>query len=223
MDKNFQAVANLNNKVITLFENPFVKYGFLIFIVLRIMFIERMDDWYLELFDYWLYKIVYAILVAYSGCVDPVYAIALGTFIIICIQENHMRKAKKNMKLTNNLVTLPSSPPNKLPEITYETPINNNNTTMSKDTDDTNMLMNKHIMQLTPDVDNKLITSLDFYIDPAYQTLTTNIQDKYKNKFHITNNSLDTIQTNNMLPSAYDKKDINSKLAEIINTNNNCN
>ena len=93
IDENLKSVSKLNNKFVDILENPFVKYGFLIFVVIRIIFINTVETWYLELFNYTSIKIVYALLIAYSACFDPVYAIALTTFIIICIQELYSRKA----------------------------------------------------------------------------------------------------------------------------------
>jgi hypothetical protein len=79
LDQNIKSVDKLNNKFVDILENPFVKYGFLIFIVIRIIFINQMGTWYLELFNYTSVKVIYALLIAYSACFDPVYAVALTT------------------------------------------------------------------------------------------------------------------------------------------------
>ena len=95
--QNIKTINNLNNKAISFFSNPYVKYGFLFFVTIRIIFINKIQTSYLELLNYNTVKIIYALLVAYSSCFDPIYAIALATYIIISIQELHMRNASKNI------------------------------------------------------------------------------------------------------------------------------
>ena len=70
IDQNIKAIEKANTKVVGFLENSFVKYGFLIFIVIRIIFIDRMESWYLELFNNTFVKIIYALLVAYSACFE---------------------------------------------------------------------------------------------------------------------------------------------------------
>ncbi len=101
-------VKKLNNKFINILGSPYVKYTFLLYIVYRLIYINNTSEWYLELLNSNTVKIIYALLVAYSACFDPVYAIALTTYIIICIQELNIRKATKNITAnttTNNLVS----------------------------------------------------------------------------------------------------------------------
>ncbi len=105
-------VKKLNNKFINILSSPYLKYTFIIYIVYRLIYINSTSEWYLKLLNSNTVKIIYALLVAYSACFDPVYAIALTTYIIICIQELNIRKATKNITAnttinttTHNLVT----------------------------------------------------------------------------------------------------------------------
>ena len=105
-------VKKINNKFINILRSPYVRYTFLIYIVFRLIYINSTSEWYLELLNSNNVKIIYALLVAYSACFDPVYSIALTTYIIICIQELNIRKATKHITAntttnttTNNLVS----------------------------------------------------------------------------------------------------------------------
>ena len=204
MDINVKDITKLNNNVVGLLENPFVKYGFLIFIVIRIIFIDRMEDWYLNLFSYTSFKVIYALLVAYSACFDPVYAIALATFIIICIQEIYMRNAKKAVVASvsgngisgnGKILKLPASGTITPQEVRYETMPD-----QSMLVNDANVynLINRHTLQRVPNADDKLIAEYDYYIDPAYKTLTANVDKPYlgANKIYITDDALMKAQTN---------------------------
>ena len=97
LEHSIEIIEKTNKNILYFLSNPFVKYGFLIFVILRIIFIDSMDIIYLEILDYTWVKVTYALLVAYSACFDPVYAITLATFIIIAIQELHRRRATKSI------------------------------------------------------------------------------------------------------------------------------
>lgn len=190
IQKPLNEVNKINNKVVGILENPFIKYGFLIFIALRIYFIDRMQEWYLDLFTYTSVKVIYALLVAYSACFDPVYAIALTTFIVICIQEAYNRKRKYNVN------TKPFNMDGNRQQVVY-------NSLPDKQTLETSAQIfneiNKHTMQRIPDTNDKLITQYDYYDDPAFKTLTANIENKLylgNNKFYITDENLQQIQHN---------------------------
>ena len=217
LDQNLKVVSNVNNNIVGLLENPFVKYGFLIFIVIRIIFIDRMETWYLELLNYTSVKIIYALLVAYSACFDPVYAIALATFIIICIQELYLRKAAQSvvsavgeakqplqMAKTSVLLDSSSAKVQQLPttatmipqQVAYE-----NIPDKAILANDANVynLINRHTLQRVPVESDKLIAEYDYYEDPAFRTLTANVEGKEylgHNKFYITEDSFASIQTN---------------------------
>jgi len=220
LDENIKSVSKLNNKFVDILENPFIKYGFLILIIIRIIFINRMNTWYLELFNYTSVKIVYALLVAYSACFDPVYAIALTTFIIICIQELYIRNANQTISTQANVnkpfiastplsassVLLDSSNA-KVLTLPVSADLSPQQVTMDKMPDtaylvnDANVynLINKHTLQRIPDTNDTLIAEYDYYEDPAYRTLTANIEAKNylgHNKFYVTDSDLVNIQTN---------------------------
>ena len=46
-----------------------------------------------KVFDNTMFKIIYALFIAYTVCIDPIYAILLTTFMIMVIQELHLRKS----------------------------------------------------------------------------------------------------------------------------------
>ena len=98
-------VKKLNNKLINILSSPYVKYTFIIYIVYRLIYINSTSEWYLKLLNSNTVKIIYALSVAYSACFDPVYAIALTTYIIICIQELNIRKATKNITANTTINT----------------------------------------------------------------------------------------------------------------------
>jgi hypothetical protein len=214
INQNLKTVNKLNNNFIVLLDNPFVKYGFLIFIIIRIIFIDQMDKWYLELLNYTSVKIIYALLVAYAACFDPVYAIALATFIIICIQELYMRKAKNavvsnvskplNLETTSVLLDSSTAKVQQLPTSAIITPQNVVYETIPDKAilvNDENVynLINKHTLQRIPHSSDKLIAEYDYYEDPAYKTLTANVENKNylgHNKFYISEDSLISAQTN---------------------------
>jgi hypothetical protein len=193
LEQNLKELQKANNKLVNILENPFIKYGFLIFIVIRIIFIDKMDMWYLELFNNTSIKIVYALLVAYSACFDPVYAIALTTFIIIGIQELYSRKAKGNV-VSQAKPFIPS--PSGMSQVVYET--TPDKSLMVNDANVYN-LINKHTLQRVPAADDKLIAEYDYYVDPAYRTLTANVENKNylgHNKFYVSEEGLLGIQSN---------------------------
>jgi len=195
LEQNLKSVIKANNKLIDILENPFIKYGFLIFIVIRIIFIDKMEMWYLELFNYTSVKVIYALLVAYSACFDPVYAIALTTFIIISIQELYSRKAKGNVISQAKPFIVPQASSG-IQKVAYETMPDK--ALMVNDENVFN-LINKHTLQRVPVADDKLIAEYDYYVDPAYQTLTANVDNKNylgHNKFYVSEDGLLGIQTN---------------------------
>ena len=89
-------VSKWNDSLITFLENPIIKYGFLIIIIIQIILIKHLSTSYLQIFDDNVFKVVYAFLIAYYACFDPVYSIALTTLMIISIQELHNRNATHN-------------------------------------------------------------------------------------------------------------------------------
>lgn len=201
LNQNIKQINKLNNKFIDILENPFIKYGFLIFVVIRIIFIDTMEMWYLELFNYTSVKVIYALLVAYSACFDPVYAIALTTFIIIGIQELYSRKAKGNVISQAKPFIVPQASYG-IQKVAYETMPDK--ALMVNDENVFN-LINKHTLQRVPATDDKLIAEYDYYVDPAYKTLTANVDNKNylgHNKFYVSEDGLLGIQ-NNQQPNVH--------------------
>ena len=99
---NMISCANkFNTKLMYFFMLPYVKYSFLLFIVIRILFINKTPLWTLQIFNSNSVKILYSLFIAYSACFDPIYSISLATYIIMCIQELHIRTATE--KLKNNI------------------------------------------------------------------------------------------------------------------------
>ena len=110
MPQIIKSVSNLNDSLISFLENPIIKYGFLILVVLQIITINKMSISYLSIFNDNVFKVVYAFIIAYYACFDPVYAIALTTLMIIAIQELHSRNATGSNSISNSI----SNTPNKL-------------------------------------------------------------------------------------------------------------
>lgn len=220
LNQTLKTVEKVNSKFLDFFDNPFVKYGFLIFVVLRIIFISDMDDYYINLFNYPIVKIIYALLVAYSACFDPVYAVALTTLIIITIQELYSRQAKKGLvKATapstgnnNNKPFVASvlldSSNSKLQQLPIDNKVLTQQSVVMDGTPDKAILINdslvyneinKHALQRTPDPKDTMIAEFDFYEDPAYSTITANLKEKNylgHNKFFVSEENMNQIQTN---------------------------
>ena len=243
-------VNKANIKVINTLSNPYIKYIFLIIIILQIIYIDKISVQLLEVFNYGIVKIIYALLIAYSACFDPVYAIALTTLIIICIQELYLRNAKKNIirntylntsssntipsnvmlsnktTSTNSAATQPTATQPAAtqpaaqqtaatqtiiqlsPSKTLLLESNNDFTYADLQIKHNNIfnLINEHTIQKTPTQNDNLINNYEINntqenktIDPAFTTLTNNIQTKSylnKNYLSITNQDLSDIQTN---------------------------
>lgn len=219
MSSMFNYFEKLNNSLILFLEHPIIKYGFLILIILQIMFIDQISKNYLEIFDNSLFKIVYAFFIAYSACFDPIYAIALTTLMIISLQELHVRNAKlginslmsKPVKTfhmnTNDIndmhinpdmsVVMPSIP--SIPSMS-STPTMPSNDILINDKL-VYKLINKHSLQKTPNKSDLLTAEYNFYEDPVSKTLTDNLKEKnvmYDDNMFVTDNDLMNAQTNNL-------------------------
>jgi hypothetical protein len=203
---SLNSINKINNKLIDDLENPIIKYGFLILVVVKIILIENIPTEYLEIYDNNIVKIIYAFVIAYAACFDPIYSIALTTLIIIALQELYSRRAtvtgnympkqilNNNNNNNNNNNDNNDSTINRLPKpfitsekegtkmspqmVRYE-----NNDTPSNQylANDENIFaeINKHTLQKTPMVgDEKLIAEYDYYKDPAFRTITANLKDR---------------------------------------------
>lgn len=230
MSSLISIISKSNNSLITFLEKPVVKYSILILVTLLIIFIDKIEIHYLELFENDMFKLIYTLLVVYTACFDPIYAIVLTTFIIIAIQELHTRKATIGitLELQNDIIINNRINNNKLND--NDNKLNNNNiefveskiTKEEEDDDDhtqsvmyendelpsdttlTNIkdahsIINKQSMQKHPEENDSLIVNYDYYEDPAFKTLTNNLQEKNrlnKNKFLVNEDDLLKAQTN---------------------------
>ena len=221
MSSTINTLSKWNNRLINDLENPIIKYGFLILVVIKIMTIDYMSIEYLKIFNNNIVKVIYAFVIAYCACFDPIYAIALTTLIIISLQELYSRRATitgnyipvvqnmKNNVSSKSLYHLPK------PFITSEREGNNmkhqsvkyeNNSTPSNEylVNDEKVFaeINKHTLQKTPSIgDEKLIAEYDYYEDPAFRTITANLKDREilgKNDFYVTADELNSVQTNKL-------------------------
>lgn len=199
-------ISKSNDKFISTLENPVIKYSVLIFITILIILIEKIDTEYLEVFDLDIFKVVYALLIAYTACFDPIYAIILTTFMIMAIQEVHKRRSQNAIqkhKLKSNIKVKPSFIGSKIS--------GNEQTTQSVIYDEMPSkdilindklvydLINKHSLQKTPDIDDTLVGEYDYYEDPAFKTITNNLKEKNtmnKNQFFVTDDDLVKAQIN---------------------------
>lgn len=197
MDDTIKTVEKTNNIVVKFFRNPIIKYGFLILAVFRIIFINSIDDSYLNLLNNTWVKVIYGLLIAYAACFDPIYAIILTTLLVISIQELYSRQAKRAIKST------PFNPAT----------ISGVQTVSMADKDiqaAADVLMtdkmvydqiNQRVLQRVPAASDSLIAEYDYYQDPAFKTITANLNDKNsmylgRNMFYTTAADMAMIQTN---------------------------
>jgi hypothetical protein len=224
------SINKSNTKFISFLEEPIVKYTVLIFITLLIIFIEKIDTSVLEVFDLCIFKIVYALLIAYTACFDPIYAIILTTFLIMAIQELHNRKTKlaiSTHKLAETMNTNSNSNTNtntntntnsNMKQTFVSSKINDNNNNNNKTQTSQSVVyesmpdkdilinnktvydfINKGSLQKTPDNNDTLVAEYDYYEDPAFKTITNNLQEKNmigKNEFFVTDDDLVNVQIN---------------------------
>jgi len=205
------SLVKSNDNFISLLEKPVVKYSILIFITVLIILIEKIDTAYLEVFDLDIFKIVFAFLIAYTACFDPIYAIILTTFMIMSIQELHNRRT--NNAIYNNKVMTRNTIVNKKvkPSFIGSKVSGNQQTTQSVIYDEMPSndylmnnkiaydLINKHSLQKVPEAKDTLIGEYDYYEDPAFKTITNNLQEKNtinKNQFFVTDDDLVKAQIN---------------------------
>ena len=203
------SMSKTNTKFISMLENPIVKYTVLITITMLVIFIEKIENKVLEVFDLDMFKIIYALLIAYTACFDPIYAIILTTFMIMAIQELHNRRSKHAIKShtlsnigENNTIKasfIPSQIVNgkqTLQSVLYDSMPSNDILLNDKLVYD---FINKGSLQKTPDSKDTLIAEYDYYEDPAFKTITNNLKEKNtfnNNQFYVTNDDLVKAQTN---------------------------
>lgn len=214
-----------NNRLIDDLENPIIKYGFLILVVIKIMAIDYIPTSYLEIYNNNIVKIIYAFVIAYCACFDPIYAIALTTLIIISLQELYSRRATISgnyipVPVSNTMNSTGSPLSHIAPKPFIPSELNSNkmskqsvryenNSIPSKEylANDENIFaeINKHTLQKIPSSgDEKLIAEYDYYEDPAFRTITANLKDREifgKNDFYIMSDDLKKAQENQLSSS----------------------
>ena len=141
---------------------------------------------YLEIFDDNVFKVIYAFLIAYYACFDPVYSIALTTLMIIAIQELHRRNATHDISLSNldgnssinNSSTHGYDNDSKTKHYNlHNKKINIKHCDNLLDNDEyIYNEINKHALQKTPSSNDDISAEYDF--DPAFETITNNIKQK---------------------------------------------
>lgn len=212
-------IVKLNNGLISILENPVIKYSFLILLTVLILFIDKIEVKYIEVFDNTLFKIIYSLFIAYTVCIDPIYAILLTTFMIMVIQELHLRKSliaisklennnnninhKKNLKNIKDIINKRSSQgitfkdseiSDTINEIEYDIEnidtikLVNNNSNQNKET----------MTNMTEEIKN---VNDKYYEDPAFKTITNNLQEKNRindKQFFVTDDDLMKAQTNKL-------------------------
>jgi len=220
-------IVKLNNGLISILENPVIKYSFLILLTVLILFIDKIEVKYIEVFDNTLFKIIYSLFIAYTVCIDPIYAILLTTFMIMVIQELHLRKSlialsklnndsntngndiinhKQNLKNIKDIINKNSSQgiifkeseiSDTINEIEYD--IENIDTIELVNNNNNNSNQNKETMKdMTEEIKN---VNDKYYEDPAFKTITNNLQEKNRindTQLFVTDDDLMKAQTNKL-------------------------
>jgi len=203
MDSSINKFSKLNDSIIKFLEKPILKYGLLIVIICQIIFIKNLSIKYLEIFDDNYFKVIYAFVIAYYACFDPIYAIALTTLMIISIQEIHSRNANINSnaliplknsninsnrvmpndsnrinKSINNFINSTNDNKNYINHINHiNNNLNNSNNLLINDKI-AYEIINKQILQKQPSPDDNLKQEYEFCDQPAFKTITDNL-NKY--------------------------------------------
>ena len=197
MDSSLNKFIKFNDSIIKILEKPIIKYSLLIFIIVQIIAIKDLSTSYLQIFDDNYFKVIYAFFIAYYACFDPIYSIALTTLMIISIQEIHRRNANTNsisLMQTKKYSNINNNNNNNNNNYKNGMPINSNsinksinnfiNSTLDNDTNEliTNddmvyKIINKQILQKQPNSDDNLKHEYDFCDQPAYKTITNNLNE----------------------------------------------
>ena len=201
-------IVKVNNGLISILEDPTVKYCVLIVLTVLIIFIDKLHINYIEVFDNTMFKIIYALFIAYTVCIDPIYAILLTTFMIMVIQELHLRKSltvlsnldnndnnnsnsknsKHNKNNINNLKNIKDiiNKNNSQSIIFKESEISNTINEIDYDIENDikiNLKQNKDTLDKGKEKMANIseeIKSINnkYYEDPAFKTITNNLQEQ---------------------------------------------
>lgn len=219
LNQSLKTAEKANTKILSFFDNPFVKYGFLIFAVLRIIFISDMDDYYLNLFNYPSVKIIYASPNCLFGLLWPRLCCCTNNVNDNNYSRTYSRQAKRELaKATapNGQNTakpfvasaLLDSSLAKTQQLPADAKVLTPQSVVMDGMPEKAILINdalvyneinKHALQRTPDPKDTMIAEFDFYEDPAYRTITANLADKNylgRNQFFVTEENMNQIQTN---------------------------
>jgi hypothetical protein len=255
MESSINKFSKLNDSIIKFLEKPILKYGLLIVIICHIIFIKNLSTSYLKTFDDNYFKVIYAFIIAYYACFDPIYSIALTTLMIISIQEIHSRNANinsnaliplKNSNINSNRVMPNDS--NRINEsissfiknstnddknnnkndnknyINHINNINNNSNNLLINDKIAYEIINKQILQKQPSPDDNLKQEYEFCDQPAFKTITDNLNEyDYENDNEINqdiknlqNTSIQglpgDIETIQGLPNGFNQKKIKINL-----------
>lgn len=215
MDSSLNKFSKLNDSIISFLEKPVIKYGFLILIIVQIIVIKDLSAWYLQIFDDNYFKIIYAFIIAYYACFDPIYSIALTTLMIISIQELHRRNAntnsisliqtKKYSNINNNNNISNNNYKNEMPinsnsinksinKFINSTSDNSKNELITND-DMVYEIINKQILQKQPNSDDNLKHEYEFCDQPAYRTITNNLNENGIENDNENNQDINKLQT----------------------------
>ena len=224
-------IVKLNNGLISILENPVIKYSFLILLTVLILFIDKIEVKYIEVFDNTLFKIIYALFIAYTVCIDPIYAILLTTFMIMVIQELHLRKSlialsklnndgnndsntngndiinhKQNLKNIKDIINKRSSQGITFKDSEISDTINEfehdieNKIKNIVDKNKNTITKAKNIIQHIPE-EIKQMNDNKYYEDPAFKTITNNLQEKNRindTQLFVSDDDLMKAQTNKL-------------------------
>lgn len=180
-------LKTLNDSTIRVVENNTFKYIVLICIAIYILFLDMVSTATLELFDLTSVKIILALLIVYTACFDPLYAIALTTLLIISIQELHRRRTRSASTSLLTSTTMPA---------VLSNPVTSQDLMAKQEVFN---FINEKNMQKPHERGDLLVATMDFYEDPAYQTITSNLIEKNyygHNKFFVTEDGLVSAQEN---------------------------
>ena len=235
MESSANKFSKFNDSIIKVLEKPIIKYGSLIVIISHIIAIKQLSTSYLEIFDINYFKLIYAFIIVYYSCFDPIYSIALTSLMIISIQELHSRNSQsssmsllqenKTNKMNNmnnmnssNKKNLNKSINNFINSLSTDTKTSKVSNSVIIDDDLIYDTINKQSLQKQPSPDDNLKHEYEFCDEPAYKTITNNLNEETIDQNIVNNQNIsiqgiqgingdiDNIQG---LPNGYDVKKAN--------------
>ena len=194
---HLSTLSTTNKRAITTFENPIVKYTIVVAIAIYIIFIGKISDGALSIFDTLWCRVLLALIIAWTACFDPVYSIMIAGTLILSIMELHRRRSIVGMQRQHSVIV----PPNVIGNRTMRS--------IPKDIAMTDKLVfdeiNKHSLQKSPEGDDSILAEYDYYYDPAYTNLTQNVREQNilrNGSFYVTSDELTAAQSNGAIGSS---------------------